>query len=253
MIGEQLLQVKNLSHEVFFKDVSFEVRRGEIFGIAGLIGAGRTEVMETIFGIRPKTGGEILIDGKPVKIDNPRDAIANHMSFLTEDRRATGIFAVLGVDANMAIPNYDRFLTRLGLVDDKAVANGCKDFVEKIQIKTPSLSQKIQNLSGGNQQKVLLARWLMTEPDILFLDEPTRGIDVGAKAEIYRLITMLAAEGKCIVMVSSELPEVLGMSDRIMVMHEGRVTGILENGPNVTQEMVMRYATGTDNDFARAH
>jgi len=171
------------------------------------------------------------------------------MGFLTEDRRATGIFSVLGVDVNMAIPNYDRFVTKFGFVNEKAVSESCMKFVNEIQIKTPSLTQKIQNLSGGNQQKVLMARWLMTEPDILFLDEPTRGIDVGAKAEIYKLITMLAAEGKCIVMVSSELPEILGMSDRIMVMHEGRVTAILDNGPDITQEVIMRYATGTENDF----
>ena len=248
-IGEPILQVKNLSHRKFFKNVSFEVRRGEIFGIAGLIGAGRTEVIETIFGIRPKSEGEILINGKLVEINSPRDAIANRMGFLTEDRRATGIFSVLGVDVNMAIPNYDRFVTKFGFVNEKAVSESCMKFVNEIQIRTPSLTQKIQNLSGGNQQKVLMARWLMTEPDILFLDEPTRGIDVGAKAEIYKLITMLAAEGKCIVMVSSELPEILGMSDRIMVMHEGRVTAILDNGPDITQEVIMRYATGTENDF----
>jgi len=248
-IGEPILQVKNLSHRKYFKNVSFEVRRGEIFGIAGLIGAGRTEVIETIFGIRPKSEGEILINGKPVEINSPRDAIANRMGFLTEDRRATGIFSVLGVDVNMAIPNYDRFVTKFGFVNERAVSESCMKFVNEIQIKTPSLTQKIQNLSGGNQQKVLMARWLMTEPDILFLDEPTRGIDVGAKAEIYKLITMLAAEGKCIVMVSSELPEILGMSDRIMVMHEGRVTAILDNGPDITQEVIMRYATGTENDF----
>ncbi len=248
-IGEPILQVKNLSHRKYFKNVSFEVRRGEIFGIAGLIGAGRTEVIETIFGIRPKSEGEILINGKPVEINSPRDAIANRMGFLTEDRRATGIFSVLGVDVNMAIPNYDRFVTKFGFVNERAVSESCMKFVNEIQIKTPSLTQKIQNLSGGNQQKVLMARWLMTEPDILFLDEPTRGIDVGAKAEIYKLITMLAADGKCIVMVSSELPEILGMSDRIMVMHEGRVTAILDNGPDITQEVIMRYATGTENDF----
>ncbi len=252
-IGEPILQVKNLSHRKFFKNVSFEVRRGEIFGIAGLIGAGRTEVIETIFGIRPKSEGEILINGKPVEINSPRDAIANRMGFLTEDRRATGIFSVLGVDVNMAIPNYDRFVTKFGFVNEKAVSESCMKFVNEIQIKTPSLTQKIQNLSGGNQQKVLMARWLMTEPDILFLDEPTRGIDVGAKAEIYKLITMLAAEGKCIVMVSSELPEILGMSDRIMVMHEGRVTAILDNGPDITQEVIMRYATGTENDFKKEY
>lgn len=248
-IGETILEVKNLSHKKYFQNVSFEVHKGEIFGISGLIGAGRTEVIETIFGIRPKLSGEIRVNGKIVENNTPNDSINHRMGFLTEDRRGNGIFAVLGIDLNMAIPNYDKFLTKLGFVNEKAVTDSCEDYVDKILIKTPSLEQKIQNLSGGNQQKVLLARWLMTEPDILFLDEPTRGIDVGAKAEIYKLMTMLAAEGKCIVMVSSELPEVLGMSDRIMVMHEGKVTGILNNGPEVTQEVVMRYATGTEDDF----
>ena len=248
-IGETILEVKNLSHKKYFQNVSFEVHKGEIFGISGLIGAGRTEVIETIFGIRPKLSGEIRVNGKIVENNTPNDSINHRMGFLTEDRRGNGIFAVLGIDLNMAIPNYDKFLTKLGFINEKAVTESCEDYVDKILIKTPSLEQKIQNLSGGNQQKVLLARWLMTEPDILFLDEPTRGIDVGAKAEIYKLMTMLAAEGKCIVMVSSELPEVLGMSDRIMVMHEGKVTGILNNGPEVTQEVVMRYATGTEDDF----
>ena len=248
-IGETILEVKNLSHKKYFQNVSFEVHKGEIFGISGLIGAGRTEVIETIFGIRPKLSGEVWINGKKVENNTPKDSINHGMGFLTEDRRGNGIFAVLGIDLNMAIPNYDKFLTKLGFVNEKAVTDSCEDYVDKILIKTPSLEQKIQNLSGGNQQKVLLARWLMTEPDILFLDEPTRGIDVGAKAEIYKLMTMLAAEGKCIIMVSSELPEVLGMSDRIMVMHEGKVTGILDNGPEVTQEVVMRYATGTEDDF----
>lgn len=248
-IGETILEVKNLSHKKYFQNVSFEVHKGEIFGISGLIGAGRTEVIETIFGIRPKLSGEILVNGKKVENNTPNDSINHRMGFLTEDRRGNGIFAVLGIDLNMAIPNYEKFLTKLGFINEKAVTASCEDYVDKILIKTPSLEQKIQNLSGGNQQKVLLARWLMTEPDILFLDEPTRGIDVGAKAEIYKLMTMLAAEGKCIVMVSSELPEVLGMSDRIMVMHEGKVTGILNNGPEVTQEVVMRYATGTEDDF----
>ena len=248
-IGETILEVKNLSHKKYFQNVSFEVHKGEIFGISGLIGAGRTEVIETIFGIRPKSSGEVWVNGKKVENNTPKDSINHRMGFLTEDRRGNGIFAVLGIDLNMAIPNYDKFLTKLGFVNEKAVTDSCEDYVDKILIKTPSLEQKIQNLSGGNQQKVLLARWLMTEPDILFLDEPTRGIDVGAKAEIYKLMTMLAAEGKCIIMVSSELPEVLGMSDRIMVMHEGKVTGILNNGPEVTQEVVMRYATGTEDDF----
>lgn len=244
-IGEPLFEVKNLSHLKYFRDISFTVRRGEIFGIAGLVGAGRTEVVETIFGIRPKLAGEVYMHGKKIDIKSPKDAIDNKMAFLTEDRRSSGIFGPLGIDVNMAIPNYHIYLNKIGLISQKRVEKGCNEYVHQINIKTPSLKQLIQNLSGGNQQKVLLARWLMTQPDILFLDEPTRGIDVGAKAEIYKLIVLLAKEGKSIVMVSSELPEVLGMSDRIMVMHEGKQTAILDNTPDLTQDTVMRYATAT--------
>lgn len=243
-IGDVKLEVKNLTHSRFFKDVSFTVRKGEIFGIAGLIGAGRTEVIETIFGIKTKISGEILIDGKPVEIKTPKDAIEKHMAILTEDRRLSGIFPMLSVRLNMAIANIPKYLNKLGLIKDKELRKDCNAYVKKIQVKTPSLLQKIENLSGGNQQKVLVARWLMTQPDILFLDEPTRGIDVGTKSEIHRIITNLAGEGKSIVMVSSELPEVMGMSDRIMVMHEGKVTGIVENRKDLTQEELMAYATG---------
>ena len=243
-IGEVKLEVRNLTHQRLFRDVSFSVRRGEILGVAGLIGSGRTEVIETIFGIRPKVSGEILIDGKEVQIKSPRDAISRHMALLTEDRRQSGIFPMLSVRLNMAITNIPKYLNKVGLIRSKILKKDCDDYVSKIQVKTPSLMQKVQNLSGGNQQKVLVARWLLTNPDILFLDEPTRGIDVGAKSEIHRLITRLAGEGKSIVMISSELPEVMGMSDRIMIMHEGRVTGIVENRPDLTQEELMSYATG---------
>jgi methyl-galactoside transport system ATP-binding protein/inositol transport system ATP-binding protein len=251
-IGEVKLEVRNLSHKRFFRDVSFTVRRGEILGIAGLVGAGRTEVIETIFGVREKAGGEIFVDGQKVDIRMPRDAIERGMAWLTEDRRRSGIFPMLSVELNMAIANIPRFLNRLGLVKESYLNGVCKEYVQKIQVKTPSLAQKVENLSGGNQQKVLVARWLMTEPDILFLDEPTRGIDVGTKAEIHRLITTLAGEGKSIVMISSELPEVMGMSDRIVVMHQGRVTGILENRKDLTQEELMAYATNTADEYYKA-
>jgi methyl-galactoside transport system ATP-binding protein/inositol transport system ATP-binding protein len=244
-IGEVKLEVKNLSNKKYFKIISFSVRRGEILGITGLIGAGRTEIIETIFGIIPKTGGEIYIDGKMVNIRNPSDAIAFGMAWLTEDRRTSGIFPMLSVQVNMVIATIPKFLNRIGLIKDTSLRNECDEFVRKVQIKTPSLGQKIENLSGGNQQKVLVARWLMTNPEILFLDEPTRGIDVGTKSEIHQLITRLAGEGKSIVMVSSELPEVMGMSDRIMVVHEGTVTGIVENSSDLTQETLMLYATNS--------
>jgi methyl-galactoside transport system ATP-binding protein/inositol transport system ATP-binding protein len=250
-IGEVKLEVRNLSNRKYFKDVSFTVRKGEILGIAGLIGAGRTEVVETIFGMRPCSGGGIFIDGKKVEIKSPTDAINLGMAWLTEDRRGSGIFPMLTVQINIAIATIPRFLNRVGLIKEKVMNAGVEDYVKKIQVKTPSLSQSVENLSGGNQQKVLVARWLMTNPDILFLDEPTRGIDVGTKSEIHRLITRLAGEGKSIVMISSELPEVMGMSDRIMIMHQGKVTGIVENSKNLTQEELMAYATDSVDEYKK--
>ncbi|MDF3000270.1 MAG: sugar transporter ATP-binding protein [Bacillota bacterium] len=243
-IGEVKMSVKNLCYGRKFKDVSFDVRKGEILGIAGLVGAGRTEVIETLFGIRGKTGGQILIDGKEVDIKTPRDAKTNKMALLTEDRRATGIFPMLTILQNVIIANLGKYMKKNGLLSHKDAIADTNEFVSAISIKTPSIYQKIENLSGGNQQKVLVARWLLTDPEILFLDEPTRGIDVGAKAEIHRLISRLAGQGKSIVMVSSELPEVMGMSDRIVIMHEGKVTGIVENNSELTQEEIMKYATG---------
>jgi methyl-galactoside transport system ATP-binding protein/inositol transport system ATP-binding protein len=248
-IGEVKLEVKQLSNRKYFRDVSFTVRKGEILGIAGLVGAGRTEVVETIFGMRPKLGGEIRINGEKTEIRSPKDAIQFGMAWLTEDRRGSGIFPMLSVQFNMAIAAISRFLTKLGFVKEAGMNETCSEYVKKIQVKTPSLNQHVENLSGGNQQKVLVARWLMIEPDILFLDEPTRGIDVGTKSEIHRLITTLAGEGKSIVMISSELPEIMGMSDRIMVMHQGKVTGILENTKELTQEELIAYATNTVDEY----
>ncbi|MDR2740554.1 MAG: sugar ABC transporter ATP-binding protein [Treponema sp.] len=251
-IGEVKLEVKNLSNRRYFKDVSFTVRCGEILGIAGLVGAGRTEVVETIFGMRPSVGGEIYVDGKKVEIRSPADAIRHGMAWLTEDRRQSGIFPMLTVQLNIAIATIPRFLNRIGVIKESRMNAVCDEYVKKIQVKTPSLFQRVENLSGGNQQKVLVARWLMTEPDILFLDEPTRGIDVGTKSEIHRLITTLAGQGKSIVMISSELPEVMGMSDRIMIMHQGKVTGIVENTKDLTQEELMAYATNTVEEYKEA-
>jgi len=243
-IGEVKLEILHLDGGRHFHDVSFTVKKGEIFGIAGLVGAGRTEVIETIFGIRQKTGGEIWVDGKKCEIKNPRDAKANKMALLTEDRRISGIFPMLSVFQNVIMANIRKYIKKNRLLDHKRAMNDTNEYIDTIHIKTPSMQQKIENLSGGNQQKVLVARWLLTEPEVLFLDEPTRGIDVGAKAEIHRLITNLAGAGKSIVMVSSELAEIMGMSDRIMIMHEGKVTGIIENNSALTQEEIMKYATG---------
>lgn len=243
--GEVMLEVKGLSSKKMFQDVSFTVRRGEILGMAGLVGAGRTEVAETVFGMRRATKGEIFVRGKRVNIRSSRDAIKSGMAFLTEDRRQTGIFPVLSVEYNMAVSHMKSYITKTGLLAFGRLRKDCRRYQEDIRIKTPSMQQQIQYLSGGNQQKALVARWLLTQPDIMFLDEPTRGIDVGAKAEIYRLIERLAAEGKSIVMISSELPEILGLSDRVLIMHEGKVTGILDNR-ELGQEMIMTYATGAD-------
>jgi methyl-galactoside transport system ATP-binding protein/inositol transport system ATP-binding protein len=251
-IGDVKLEVKNLSNRKYFRNVSFTVRRGEILGIAGLVGAGRSEVIETIFGMRPNTGGEIIIDGKKVDIKSPAGAIGHGMAWLTEDRRRSGLFPMLAVQLNIAIATVPKFLNRFGLIRESLLNSACEEYVKKIQVKTPSLAQHVENLSGGNQQKVLVARWLMTNPEILFLDEPTRGIDVGTKSDIHRLISTLAGEGKSVVMVSSELPEIMGMSDRIMIMHQGKVTGIVENSKNLTQEELMAYATDTVAEYKKS-
>ncbi len=248
-IGEPYLEVSNLSHHKYFRDISFTVRRGEILGIAGLVGAGRTEVIETLFGIRAKQAGEVRIGGKVVEIQNSGEAIEKGMALLTEERRQNGIFPILDITFNASIANIKRYLNRFGLLRKKAMTADCKEYIEKLAIKTPSPSQLIQFLSGGNQQKVLIARWLLTQPDIILLDEPTRGIDVGAKSEIHKLISQLAGEGKCVIMISSELPEIMGMSDRIMIMREGQIMGFVDNNSEVSQELLMEYASGIRNDY----
>jgi inositol transport system ATP-binding protein len=241
-LGEVVLSVRNLSRLNHVYDVSFDLRRGEILGLAGLMGSGRTETIETIFGVAKASGGEIYIHGKKVNIRNSQDAIAHGMALLTEDRKLTGIMGVLSVRDNMMIASLGNF-ARGGLLNFRVMNETGRREQEKLAIKTPSLNQLIKLLSGGNQQKVLVSRWLLTMPDILFLDEPTRGIDVGAKAEIHRLMGKLAQEGKAIIMISSELPEVLGMSDRVLVMHEGRVAGEFAR-KDATQENIMQAATG---------
>ena len=241
-IGEEVLTVRNLSCRDRFTDVSFSVRRGEILGVAGLVGAGRSEVMESLFGMESFDSGEILIDGVPVKIDSPSTAIEKGMAFLTEDRKKSGLFLVLSVMENMSIVNMPEYSGKSGFVSHVKMAQDCMDQIRRLNIKTPTMDQIINNLSGGNQQKVLIARWLLAQPKILILDEPTRGIDVGAKAEIYRLISELANRGVAIIMVSSELPEILGMSDRVMVMHGGRITGILDK-EDADQETILSLAS----------
>jgi inositol transport system ATP-binding protein len=227
-IGDVVLSVKNLTLAGVFRDVSFDVRAGEILGVAGLVGSGRSNVAETLFGVTPATSGTIAINGKEVMISTPVEAIRHQMAFLTEDRKETGCLLILDVLDNMQLASLHDQFVRSGFVDEKSVARACEEMGRKLRIKTPNLYERVGNLSGGNQQKVLIGRWLLTNPRILILDEPTRGIDVGAKAEIHRLVTELARTGVAVIMISSELPEVLGMSDRIMVMHEGRVTGFLD-------------------------
>lgn len=239
-IKEVVLAVNNLTREGKFKNVSFEVRKGEILGIAGLMGSGRTEVIESIFGIDPPDSGDIFIHGEKVKIKSPQDAIKRKIALLTEDRKLTGAFLPISIRENMIISNIDQFI-KYGYVNKKNVDELCNLQVKKLNIKTPSIDQLIMNLSGGNQQKVLLARWLLNDPDILILDEPTRGVDVGAKSEIHKLMSKLAQEGKAIIMISSELPEVLGMSDRVMVMHEGDKKGELSR-EEANQERILEVA-----------
>ena len=244
-IGEVVLSVRNLTRKGVVQDVSFDLRRGEILGLAGLMGAGRTEVIEGIFGIRKIDSGEISVKGKRVEIRSPSDAIAHGMALLTEDRKITGIMGVLPVRDNMMVASLDAFSSSTGFLRKRQIQETCVQERSRLDIKTPSMDQLVKLLSGGNQQKVLVSRWLLTTPDILILDEPTRGIDVGAKAEIHRLMSRLANEGKAILMISSELPEVLGMSDRVLVMHEGRLAGIFDR-KDATQESIMQAATGNN-------
>lgn len=248
-IGEVILSVRNLTRKGIVEDVSFDLRRGEILGIAGLMGAGRTEVIEGIFGIHKIDAGEITIKGKKVRIHSPADAIKQGLALLTEDRKLTGIMSVLPVRDNMMIASLANYEKR-GFLDRRQIEATCNQEKRRLSIKTPSMDQLIKLLSGGNQQKVLVSRWLLTTPDILILDEPTRGIDVGTKAEIHKLMCLLAQEGKAIIMISSELPEILGMSDRVLVMHEGKVGGIFER-KDATQEAIMQAATG-NSPFAEA-
>lgn len=225
-----------------FKDVSFELRRGEILGIGGLVGAQRTELVEAIFGLRSVASGTITINGKQVTINSPVDAKRHKIALLTEERRATGIIPTMSVQDNTIIANLRKYLNPFGLLNFAQARKDVDENVARLRVKTPTTKTLIANLSGGNQQKVLLGRWLLTEPDILILDEPTRGIDVGAKYEIYSLIIELAKRGKAVIMISSEMPELLGISDRILVMSVGRAAGILPR-QEANQEQIMRLAT----------
>ena len=222
-------------------DISFTLHKGEILGIAGLVGSKRTEIVETIFGMREKASGKITIKGKEVKNHNPNEAIANGFALVTEERRATGIYGMLDINFNSTISNLDRYKGKhplLALLNDKGMKEDTQWVIDSMHVKTPSQNTSIGSLSGGNQQKVILGRWLLTEPDVLMLDEPTRGIDVLAKYEIYQLMIELAKKDKGIIMISSEMPELLGVTDRILVMSNGRVAGIVKTS-ETTQEEIM--------------
>jgi ribose transport system ATP-binding protein len=238
---EVVLEVRNLRRGRTLRDVSFSLRRGEILGVAGLVGAGRTEAARAIFGADPVDAGEIHVRGKQVRIRSPRDAVRHGIAYLSEDRKRFGLALGMDVETNIVLATFRRFVRRLGWVHSARSRAAARKYVDALRIRTPSLQQKAARLSGGNQQKLVIGKWLTADTDILIFDEPTRGIDVGAKSEIYRLLNDLARQGKSIIMISSELPELLRMSHRIVVMCEGRVTGELPGGAD--QEEVMRYAT----------
>jgi methyl-galactoside transport system ATP-binding protein len=243
-IGEVCLEVKNLTaaNPRSFKNISFQLHKGEILGLGGLVGAQRTELVEAIFGIRDVKEGEILVQGKPLKKIRPKNAIDAGIGLVTEDRRSTGIFPLLNITTNTAIASLKNFKTKIGLLNHKTLMEVASNQNRQLKTKTPSMGTLIQNLSGGNQQKVILSRWLMTLPEILIMDEPTRGIDVGAKYEIYTIMAELVKQGKAIIMVSSEMPELIGMSHRVLVLCAGQLTGTLEKA-DITQETIMRCAT----------
>ncbi len=242
--GPVHLEVRNLTtkYEPVVRDISFTVRRGEILGIAGLVGAGRTELAEAIFGIRTKESGEFFIDGTPVDLSTPKKAKRHGFAFLTEERRRTGIYPVADITFNSTIANVSSYVNKLGWLVDKRMYTDTDEQIARMRIKTPGRRELIRALSGGNQQKVIIGRWLLTKPDILLLDEPTRGIDVGAKFEIYQLIINLAKQGKSVVMISSEMPELLGITNRIMVMSNRRLAGIV-NTEETSQAEIFHLAT----------
>jgi len=241
-IGGTVLEVKNFSRGEVVKNVSFTLRRGEILGFAGLIGAGRTEMAMAIFGFEKKDAGEIWVEGQLVDIDSPRAAVRAGLGLVPEERQLKGLILKLAVKENIVLPSLENFAS-MTVVDRGRVKSAVTDYVARLDIRTPSLDQKVMFLSGGNQQKVVLAKWLLLQPKVLILDEPTRGIDVGAKAEVHALMSQLAQQGIGIIMISSEMPEIMGMSDRIVVMAEGRVAAVLDR-EEATPEKIMAYASG---------
>ena len=244
-IGDVVLEVKDLCsiHPKSFQHVSFKLRKGEILGFGGLVGAQRTELMEGIFGIRGVASGEVYMHGKKVNIKHPIDAMNAGIGLITEDRRGNGIFGCLSIKDNVGVSVYNKYLKAGFVLDHKKINTVVDDSIKKLRIKTPSMKEHIANLSGGNQQKVIVSRWLANDPDVLIMDEPTRGIDVGAKHEIYEIMNDLAKQGKAIIMISSEMAELLGMSDRVCVMCHGRLTGEITEKEEMSQANVMQFAT----------
>ncbi|SFL04994.1 monosaccharide ABC transporter ATP-binding protein, CUT2 family [Pseudovibrio ascidiaceicola] len=244
--AEVALEVKGLNRGTEIRDVSFALKKGEILGFAGLMGAGRTEVARAIFGADPMDSGEVWVDGSKCKINSPSDAVQVGIGYLSEDRKHFGLATGMDVRANVAMASMDQFCNRLGVLNEAGMAEAAAKYIKQLEIRTPSDKQELQFLSGGNQQKVVIAKWLLRDCDILIFDEPTRGIDVGAKSEIYKLLNSLAEQGCAIIVISSELPEVMRLSHRIAVMCEGRLTGILPGGSSTSQEDIMRLATQRD-------
>ena len=241
-IGDVAFEVKNLNCPGAFENVSFEVRAGEVLGVSGLMGAGRTEIMQAIFGNMPNVTGQLFLDGKEIKNKNPQQAIQNGIGFITEDRKVEGLMLEESIMKNISLANLGR-ISNGGVINKKKEQELVNKGIEELRIRCFGPQHECNNLSGGNQQKVIFAKWIYTNPKVLILDEPTRGVDIGAKKEIYNIINELAAKGVAIIMVSSELPEVLGMSDRVMVVREGEVRGIL-NKEEANQESIMTLATG---------
>ncbi len=244
-VGEVVLRVNNLSLDGVFEDLSFDIRKGEILGVAGLMGSGRSEMVETIFGVRKATGGSIRFNGREGVYKNPKQAIKRGLALVTEDRKETGLNVKTSVQNDMTSVNLKNFCKFGQFINRKKEETAVDGYIDKLNIKTYGRKQVIDNLSGGNQQKVIVARWLMANPEVFIIDEPTRGIDVGAKYEIYSIICELAKQGKATLMVSSELSEIIGICDRTIVMHEGRITGEI-NKAEMTQERIMAFATATE-------
>ena len=239
---EIVLEAKHLNRGSVIRDVNFHLKRGEILGFSGLVGAGRTEVARAVFGADPVDSGEVFVRGEKVQIHSPNDAVRHGIAYLSEDRKRYGLALGMDVEENIVLATFRKFVGALGWVRRAGIRSTAKHYVDALSIKTPSLQQKVKNLSGGNQQKVIIGKWLTADTDVLIFDEPTRGIDIGAKSEIYRLLNDLAQQGKSIVMISSDLPEILRMSHRIVVMCEGRITGEL-SAAEATQEKIMSLAT----------